>query len=492
MKWKYYHKVWIVLFLGWFIAYVDRNLLSPIVTYMIANKIAFFASVKSPHALAGLMSTLFFAGYMAMQFPAGYIGDRMGRKPILVMSVVWAAIGTFLTAIFAKSMMGLLGARVLTGLGEGCYYSNDRALITETTPKEKLGVGMGVSFVGLGMGLVGASVGGTWTLNWAVRTFGPEKGWYIPFYVMVIPTVIVAALLMILIKKPSASAQTQSQAQSGQFVPGSASYSKTLLEIAKYALVFFILIMVVAYAGTVLNVGEIWVSVLILLLALGIMLFIMFKLGKQVGPVFFNKNLQLVYWGALPTLWSLWFYSFWAIKVIKDAAVSGISVAGTTAAMFGLAALVGLPLMGKIADVFYKSGRGRKPALILAMSLHALFIFALAYYLFIGGKSLTVLGFLVFAAGVFLFGTWSVSFALTADFAPPALMASAFGVWNLIAEIGAILSPVISGAIRDATQSWVMPVTLDGVLMLLGIFCIALIAEPAANLINKARNSVSG
>ncbi len=489
MKWKYYHTVWVMLFFGWFMAYVDRNLLSPITTYMIANKIGFFASVKNPHALAGLMSTLFFAGYMAMQFPAGYIGDRFGRKPILVMSVIWAAIGTFFTAVLAKSMMGLLGARVLTGLGEGCYYSNDRALITETTPKEKLGVGMGVSFVGLGMGLVGASVGGTWTLNWAVKTFGPDKGWYIPFYVMVIPTLIIAILLMILIKKPSASAQ--SQVQSGQFVPGSGNYGKTLLEIAKYASVFFILIMAVAYAGTVLNISAIWVSVLILLLALGIMLLIMTKLGKQVGPVFFNKNLQLVYWGALPTLWSLWFYSFWAIKVIKDAAASGISVAGTTAAMFGLAALVGLPLMGKIADAFYQSGRGRKPALILSMSLHALFIFALAYYLYIGGKSLTVLGFLVFAAGVFLFGTWSVSFALTADFAPPALMASAFGVWNLIAEIGAILSPVVSGAIRDATQSWVMPVTVDGILMVLGILFIALIAEPTAILVNKARNSVT-
>lgn len=487
MKWKYYHTVWVMLFLGWFIAYVDRNLLSPIVTYMIDNKIAFFANVATPHALAGLLSTLFFAGYMAMQFPAGYIGDRMGRKPILVMSILWAAIGSFFTAIFAKSMMGLLGARVLTGLGEGCYYSNDRALITETTPKEKLGVGMGVSFVGLGMGLVGASVGGAWTLKWAVVTFGPEKGWYIPFYIWAIPTLLVAALLMILIKKPEAKTQSESEA----FVPGNAGYMKTLGAISKYAIIFFVLIMGVAYFGTVLKVGEIGVSVMILLLALGIMFYIMTSLGKQVGPVFFNKNLQLVYWAALPTLWSLWFYGFWAVKVIKDAAASGISVAGTTAAMFGVAALVGLPMMGKIADVFYKSGKGRKPALILAMTLHAVFIFALAWYLYIGGKSIGVLGFLVFMAGVFLFGTWSVSFALTADFAPPALMASAFGVWNLIAEIGAILSPVVSGAIRDATKSWVAPVALDGILMVAGIICIAFVVEPAANVVTKLRENLA-
>lgn len=487
MKWKYYHTVWLMLLLGWTIAYVDRNLLSPIVTYMIDNKIAFFAKMATPHALAGLLSTLFFAGYMAMQFPAGYIGDRLGRKPVLVMSLLWAAVGSFLTAIFAKSMMGLLGARVLTGLGEGCYYSNDRALITETTPKEKLGVGMGVSFVGLGLGLVGASVGGAMTLKWAVSTFGPDKGWYIPFYIWAIPTLIVAALLMIFIKKPQAKPQSDSQA----FVPGNASYMKTLGSISKYAIIFFVLIMAVAYFGTALKVGEIGVSIMILLIALGIMFYIMTSLNKQVGPVFFNKNLQLLYWGGLPPLWSLWFYSFWAIKVIKDAAASGISVAATTAAMFGLAALVGLPLMGKIADAFYKNGKGRKPALILSMALHAIFIFALAWYLFIGGKSIVVLGFLVFMAGVFLFGLWSVAFAMTADFAPPALIASAFGLYNLIAEIGAILSPVVSGALRDATNSWVAPVTLDGVLMVAGLVCIAFVVEPAANMVTKLRENIA-
>ncbi len=472
MKWKYYHTVWLMLLIGWFIAYVDRNLMSPIVTYMIQNKISFFGNVTSPHAMGGMLSTLFFAGYMAMQFPAGYIGDRFGRKPILILSIVWAAVGTVLTGIFGKTMMGLIAARVVTGLGEGCYYSNDRALISETTPKDKLGVGMGISFAGLGLGLVGAAIGGAWALNLGIKWWGPEEGWLFPFYFWAIPTLLVALLMWYLIKPDNQRERSQGELEF-QY-----SYSKSLASIMKYALVFFILIMIVAYAGAVLNVGDVWVSVMILILALGIMFYIMTSLGKQVGPVFFNKNLQLVYWGALPTLWSLWFYSYWAIKVIQDAAKTGISTAGTTAAMFGLAALIGLPLMGKIADSFYKRGHGRKPALLLAMGLHALFIFALAYYLYIGGQSLLILGSLVFAAGVFLFGTWSVSFALTTDFAPAALVASAFGVWNLIAEIGAILSPVVSGALRDATGDWIAPLVLNGVLMLAGFVCIQLIKEP--------------
>jgi MFS family permease len=477
MKWQRYHTIWLLMLLGWTIAYTDRNLLSPIVAYMIANKIAFFKDVAAPHALAGLMSTLFFAGYMAMQFPAGMIGDRVGRKPILVLSLAWAAVGTVLTGMLAFSMFGLLAARVLTGLGEGCYYSNDRALISEVTPPNLMGLGMGVSFAGLGLGLVGASVGGAWTLSWAVKVWGPEVGWYMPFYVMAVPTVIVTIMFLLILKKDYGSGAAYKKSADGSFLPGQPYYLMALKSTSGYIALFFVLIMAVAYAGVILGMSEVGVAICILFIALGIMLAIMTKLNKHVGAVFFNKNLQLVYWGALPTLWSLWFYSFWGVKVIGDAAKSGINKSAVTAAIFGVAALVGLPLMGWFGDWCARKGYGRKVALMVAMALHTACIFGLGIYLMVGGQSLLMLGLLVFGAGTFLFGIWSVSFALTTTFAPPALMASAFGVWNLIAEIGAILSPVVSGVMRDASGSWVSPIFLDGALMVLGIICIALVNE---------------
>lgn len=41
----------------------------------------------------------------------------------------------------------------------------------------------------------------------------------------------------------------------------------------------------------------------------------------------------------------------------------------------------------------------------------------------------------------------------------------AFGLWNLIAEIGALLSPVVSGSLRDHTGGWGAVLLLDGALM---------------------------
>lgn len=76
---------------------------------------------------------------------------------MIVISTAWAGITTFLSGL-AKSVNAFVAARVFTGFGEGAYYSNDRALISAVTPKEKKGFGMGFVFVGLAAGLTIATV----------------------------------------------------------------------------------------------------------------------------------------------------------------------------------------------------------------------------------------------------------------------------------------------------------------------------------------------
>ena len=64
--------------------------------------------------------------------------------------------------------------------------------------------------------------------------------------------------------------------------------------------------------------------------------------------------------------------------------------------------------------------------------------------------------------------------ALAADLVPTAaLMGAAFGMMNLISEMGAVLSPAISGVLRDATGDWSAAVFLDAGLILASflLFC---------------------
>jgi len=38
-------------------------------------------------------------------------------------------------------------------------------------------------------------------------------------------------------------------------------------------------------------------------------------------------------------------------------------------------------------------------------------------------------------------------------------------MWNLVAEVGAVLAPVLSGVLRDMTGNWTMAILLDAVLL---------------------------
>jgi MFS family permease len=112
--------------LGWTVSAADRALTGPVVTWMIDNKVAFLAGASKPYALAGLIGGLFFAGYMLTQFPGGYLGDRYGHRTIIGVSLVWAGIATLLSGVVG-GLAAFIAVRVITGLGEGAFYSNDRS-----------------------------------------------------------------------------------------------------------------------------------------------------------------------------------------------------------------------------------------------------------------------------------------------------------------------------------------------------------------------------
>ena len=66
---------------------------------------------------------------------------------------------------------------------------------------------------------------------------------------------------------------------------------------------------------------------------------------------------------------------------------------------------------------------------------------------------------------------------MLADLADPARHGAAFGMNNLIGEIGAVLSPAVSGALRDATGGWTAAVFLDAGLILAAVLLLALVRD---------------
>ena len=84
--------------------------------------------------------------------------------------------------------------RFLTGIAEGTYFSNDRPIIAYYTPKDKAGIGQGISFMGLGLGLcLGILLAGWISERW---------GWRTVFVLFSLPAFLASFLIYRVIQEP--------------------------------------------------------------------------------------------------------------------------------------------------------------------------------------------------------------------------------------------------------------------------------------------------
>lgn len=459
-----YHVAWAWLFMAWMFCYIDRSITGPVVSWMIDNDIGFMQGAPMPHALGGIIGGMFFAGYMLTQFPAGYLGDRYGRKVMITISTAWAGVATLISGL-TRSLNGFVAARVLTGLGEGAYYSNDRALVSAITPEEKKGLGMGVVFVGLAAGLTLATVATPYMIDFAAESFGSDVAWSFPFMIFSIPTFLVALGVWRFVRRPRDDKE--------EFLPA-------LARLVAYSMIFLVVIMATYLATVTLGLDSVLQASAVVAIALVLVAVIYRLLGQSSSGVLKNRNLVLMYASALPILYTLWFFGFWALLVVSEASKIGISGAAVYAGFFGIANGIGYPLGGKICDRAARAGMGRRRAYILVCLMVAALVAVLAGYLAAGGANVLVLGALVFAIGVPFAAMQTVHMTLTSDLAPKEQMGQAFGMWNLVAEIGAVLAPVLSGTLRDMTGSWTPAVLLTAAMLVASAWLVSMTEKKAA------------
>jgi MFS family permease len=464
--WKRYHTIWIMLFLGWFVSYIDRTATGPVVTYMIENKIAFFANVANPHGIGGLIGSLFFAGFMLTQFPGGYLGDRFGYRSIIILSIVWAGIATLLTGL-AGGLVVFVLLRVLLGLGEGVLYSNDRSYIAYHTPPQKIGLGMGVALTGLSVGLTVGTIGIPYLITATEPIMGKEA-WRSPFIILGVITLFSAFLMFKYMRPKLIPGKTVDQSSPAI----KEHFGKGLLYMSIYALIFAVIIMGIYYSSIKLGLSNIAIAVILVTLC-PLLIFYLYKTKKsEIHPILANKNLVFLYLSFIPILWHLWFYGFWAVSIVKDFGGGALIAAALVASFNGLAGIIGFPLGGKISDMVADRPNGRRNVLAVLTAVLTVFIFIFAVYVMTGNHNPVVMSILLFVSGLFFFALQPVAHALLADLTPEKSRGSANGMMNLIAEIGAVLAPVVSGVIRDNTGNWGIPLILDGVLMAASLLCV--------------------
>ncbi|CQR46303.1 putative sulfoacetate transporter SauU [Paraliobacillus sp. PM-2] len=183
----YWWKVVFVFSLGWAIMYADRTILNPVMPNLAAE----FGLTNSQ---LGLLNSVFFLTYAVLQMPSGALGDKFGRKYVLVPGFILFGVFTAISGI-ATSFAFLLIARAITGLGEGTYYGPQYALSSDAIPKKNLTVGTAIINSGMAIGISGGYILSSYL------TLEMGYSWRAPFYVMSVPTVLVGIMIWFIIRE---------------------------------------------------------------------------------------------------------------------------------------------------------------------------------------------------------------------------------------------------------------------------------------------------
>jgi MFS transporter, ACS family, glucarate transporter len=141
----------------------------------------------------GWIFSAFVFGYALAQTPAGRLADRLGPRLTITAGVIWW--GIFTTAItllspnLAASLVFLMAARFLLGIGEAVVYPAGNRLVAAWIPTAERGLANGIIFAGVGFGAAVTPPVITWLMLhygwrpafWVSAVIGVAAGlfWYV-------------------------------------------------------------------------------------------------------------------------------------------------------------------------------------------------------------------------------------------------------------------------------------------------------------------------
>jgi MFS transporter, ACS family, D-galactonate transporter len=458
-----YTTLWAVLLLGWVVSYADRTLTGPVIAWMIQNKAGFIGDAANPAALGGLVGSMFFAGYMLTQYPGGRLGDRYGHREMIIVSLVWAGVMTAVSGLVA-GLVAFVAARVLTGLGEGVFYSNDRSLVITHTPPPRRTLGLGIVISGLSIGLTLGIVLTPVFIDWAEAWGWGGDSWKLPFFIFAATSFVVAAIAYGFFRSR---------------LGGALKLGPPFVRLVLFSAPTFLAILAIFIAAEEFGWKEWQTAIIVGVLALAYIVVIVRSVSRSGrGGALLTRNLWLVYIAYIAILWNLWFFSFWSVQIVREAANSSLVAAALTAAFNAGAGIIGFPVGGWLADRQIRRGKGRKPLVLAYTAIYSVLVILFGISIS-GGRnpSLLVLGLLLFTSGLFFNALQPTVQGMTGDMVPATERGSVFGLLNLISEIGAVASPVVSGVLRDATGGWAAGVYVAAATMIASLFLYAMVKE---------------
>ncbi|MCL4530606.1 MAG: MFS transporter [Chloroflexi bacterium] len=124
---------------------------------------AFTLNEKDSSVLTGSLTTVIGIFILFSALASGWLADRIGRKRLVGISGIVAAVGNFLllSTIWIPNLTMVYISGTIIGLATGLFMTANWALGTDLVPAAEAGRYLGISnLAGAGAGIVGAGIGG--------------------------------------------------------------------------------------------------------------------------------------------------------------------------------------------------------------------------------------------------------------------------------------------------------------------------------------------
>ncbi len=184
----------ICLSFGYALSFLDRELLSMVITPI---KESFGLTDFQVSLLLGPAFAIF---YTVMGIPLGWAADRYNRTRLIAAGMaLWSAMTAFCG--LGANFIQIFIARIGVGVGEAVLTPSAVSLLSDYFPKNKLPMALSIYSIGLFIGAGMAGIGGGIVLGmlrdvtWSLPFFGTLEYWQIVFILAATPGILLALVI---------------------------------------------------------------------------------------------------------------------------------------------------------------------------------------------------------------------------------------------------------------------------------------------------------
>jgi MFS transporter, AAHS family, benzoate transport protein len=378
---------------------------------------------------AGLLASAALFGMMFGAMIFGTLSDKLGRKKTIMICVTLFSGFTFLGA-FASNPVEFAILRFIAGLGIGGVMPNVVALMTEYAPKKIRSTLVALMFSGYAIGGMSSALLGAWLVK--------DMGWQIMFLIAGIPLLLLPVIWKFLPESLAFLVKSNHHDQAKMIVtkiaPETELTSNTQL-ILNESTTTEAPVRALFQQGRTFSTFMFWIAFFMCLL-------MVYALGS------------------------------WLPKLMLQA---GYSLGASMLFLFALniGGMVGAIGGGALADKFHL-----KPVIT------SMFVIGAAALILLGFNSPQfILYSLIAIAGAATIGSQILLYTFVAQFYPTALRSTGMGWASGIGRIGAIIGPVLTGALLTFElphQMNFLAIAIPGIIAAFAIFMVNLKASVAA------------